>query len=406
MESFESQSLQTGSSSQENSSSSILKNVSEKPVEEVVYGVYDNSRANVLRQLNDFLIDHSNVSLKEKSYVFYLLSVMVDSGVPLIQSLRIVARRTTSERMRRVLFTVAFDVEKGKNFADSLARFPDVFEEFEIGVIRSGEVSGHLDRMLSRLAVEVEDAYDLQSQLWSAAFYPITVFAVLLVVGFGVMTFLVPRILGFSQDLIGAGHALPPATQALISTQHFITSYWWLLFLLVFGGYGLWNFYVKTGTGKLQWDLFVLKLPVLGMLRRKIYVLRIIRLLAILLESGLPILVTLKMVAKSIPNEVYKLKLWDAMNQVQQGGKLHTAFQDNSFLFPEEVTSMLAIGEQSATIAQSASRAATQYEKEIKHTLKKLTTIFEPALIIIAGVFVAVMALAVLMPIFDLTSQI
>lgn len=374
--------------------------------QEIIYGVYDNSRMSVWTQLNDFLIDHSRVSLKEKSYFFYLLSVMVDSGVPLVQSLRIVARRSGSERLRRILFTVAYDVEKGKTFSDSLARFPDVFEEFEIGVIRSGEVSGHLDKMLSRLAEEVEDAYDLQSQLWSAAFYPITVFAVLLIVGFGVMTFLVPRILSFSQDLIGAGRELPAATQALLNTQQFFSSYWWLLVLFAFAAYGTWNFYVKTGTGKLQWDVFVLKLPVIGMLRRKVYVLRIIRLLSILLESGLPILVTLKMVARSVPNEAYRLKVWDAMSHVQQGGKLHAAFQSDPFLFPEEVTSMLAIGEQSATMAQSATRAARQYEKEIKHTLKKLTTIFEPALIIIAGVFVAIMALAVLMPIFDLTSQI
>ncbi len=376
------------------------------PIPEIVYGVYDNTRLSVWRQLNDFFIDHSRVSLKEKSYFFYLLSVMVDSGVPLIQSLRIVARRTESERLRRVLFTVAYDVEKGKAFADCLARFPDVFEDFEIGVIRSGEVSGHLDRMLARLATEVEDAYDLQSQLWSAAFYPITVFGVLLLVGFGVMTFLVPKILNFSQDLTGSGHPLPAATQALITAQHIVSGYWWLMALGVLAVYGTWNFYVKTGTGKLQWDMFVLKLPIIGMLRRKVYVLRIIRLLAILLESGLPILTTLKMVARSVPNEAYRLKLWDAMSQVQQGGKLHAAFQDSPFLFPEEITSMLAIGEQSATISQSAARAATQYEKEIKYMLKKLTTIFEPALIIIAGVFVALMALAVLMPIFDLTSQI
>ncbi len=383
----------------------ILK-TSSVQVEEIVYGVYDNTRLSVWRQFNDFLIDHSGVSLKEKSYFFYLLSVMVDSGVPLIQSLRIVARRTTSERLRRVLFTIAYDVERGKNFADSLARFPQVFEEFEVGVIRSGEVSGHLDKMLSRLAVEVEDAYDLQSQLWSAAFYPLTVFGVLVLVGFGVMTFLVPRILSFSSDLAGAGRELPFATKMLLSGQRVISGYWWLMLLALVCMYGLWNFYVKTGTGKLQWDMLVLKLPILGMLRRKIYVLRIIRLLSILLESGLPILTTMKMVARSIPNEVYRLKMWDAMMHVQQGGKLHASFQDSPFLFPEEVTSMLAIGEQSATISQSASRAATQYEKEIKHTLKKLTTIFEPALIIIAGIFVAVMALAVLMPVFDLTSQL
>jgi type II secretory pathway component PulF len=374
--------------------------------EEIIYGIYDNTRLGVWRQLNDFLIDHSRVSLKEKSYFFYLLAVMVDSGVPLVQSLRIVARRTTSERLRRVLFTVAHDVEKGKNFADTLSRFPDVFEEFEIGVIRSGEASGHLDKMLSRLATEVEDAYDLQSQLWSAAFYPLVVVAVLLVVGIGVMTFLVPKILQFSQDLSSGDRPLPAATQLLITTQYIISSYWWLMILAAVATYGLWNFYVKSGEGKIQWDLLVLKLPIIGMLRRKIYVLRIIRLLAILLESGLPILVTLKMVAQSVPNEVYRLRLWDALNQVQQGGKLHTAFQQDPFLFPEEVTSMLAIGEQSATISQSATRAAFQYEKEIKHTLKKLTTIFEPALIIIAGIFVAVMAIAVLMPIFDLTSQI
>lgn len=393
------------------SSKKILNQTPQEPIEEIVYGVYDNTRASVWRKWNDFFIDHSRVSLKEKSHFFYLLSVLVDSGIPLIQSMRIVARRSGSERLRRVLFTVAYDIERGKTCADSLAQFPDVFAEFELGVIRSGEVSGHMDKMLSRLAIEVEDAYDLQSQLWSAAFYPIVVLVILAVVGLGVMTFLVPRILSFSQDIggssgSGGAHPLPVATQLLLTTQQIISGYWWFMVLAVFALYGLWNFYVKTGEGKLQWDMFVLKLPVIGALRRKIYVLRIIRMLAILLESGLPILMTLKMIARSIPNEVYRLKLWDAMLQVQQGGKLHTALDDNSFLFPEEVTSMLAIGEQSATIGQSANRAATQYEKEIKYTLKKLTTIFEPALIIVAGIFVALMALAVLMPIFDLTSQI
>lgn len=375
-------------------------------VKEVIYGVYDNSRASIWTKLNDWYIDRQKVSLKEKSYFFHMLAVMVDAGIPLMQALKILARRTSSQRFQRVLFTAAYDISRGLNFSDALSRFSEVFNEFEVGIIRSGEAVGHLEQVLSRLSSELEESYELSLKLWTASFYPIIVFVVLVFVAVGMIFFLLPNLLSLLQESGFSEENLPLTTKILVGVRDAIANFWWFILIIIFALYTAVKVYVQSEGGRFQWDFWKLRLPIVGELIRKVIVLKFVRLISLLLESGFPVLGSLKIVAMALPNEVYRLKMWEVMAKVQEGEKISDNLANAPFLFPETVTQMLAVGEQSAALAQTAEKVSGQYQKEITHTLKRLTAVFEPVMIIVVGVFVALLALAILLPIFRIVGGI
>lgn len=374
--------------------------------QEIVYGIYDNSQASFWTQLEDWYIDRQRVPLREKSYVFHMLAVLVDGGIPLMQSLQILARGTSNQRFARILFTLAHDLSRGGNFSDAMARFPEVFDEFEVGVIRSGEAVGHLEDVLLRLSRELEDSYELSLKLWTASFYPIIVLIVLVLVGTGMVFFLMPNMLQLLLESGVKSEDLPFATRLLLGFKDFIGSFWWIVVFLIVALVTGFRLYIQSDDGRFQWDYWKLRFPLVGELIRKVIVLKFVRLLSLLLESGFPVVSSLKIIALALPNEVYRLKLWSVLSKVQDGQKISSCLKDAPFLFPEAVVQMLAIGEQSAAIAQTAEKVSSQYEKEISHTIKRLTATFEPIMIIFVGVFVALLALAILMPIFSLVGSI
>ena len=222
---------------------------------------------------------------------------MIDAGVPLIQALKILANRTASERFYRVLNTVTFNVIQGKKLSEALARFPEVFGDEEVGVVRAGEAVGNLDKMLLRLSGQLDSTHELQMKVLTASIYPIAVISVLILVAGGMLIWVVPSLLNLLKEGGVSQNQLPLATLILLNTSTFMQNFWWAIIIGLVILYLLFKVYVASDNGRYRWDLFKLRVPVIGPLLRKILVLRFISTLGILSESGLPVIQTLTIVA-------------------------------------------------------------------------------------------------------------
>jgi type IV pilus assembly protein PilC len=386
--------------------SQLLKSIEkkgQKTAENIVYGVYDNRNASIFTKINDFFVDHSRISLKEKAYFFHLMAVMIDAGIPVLQTLQVLKGKTESIKFQRIINTLVYSTSQGVPLSDAMSRFPEVFTDADIGVIKAGEAAGNLNKMLLKLAEQTEKSHDLQTKLFTAATYPSFILITLLVIATAMMIWIVPILTNLLREGGLPESEFPAATKALIGISNFMGSYWWTAIIVIMIIYALLQFYKSTPTGKFQLDYFKLRIPVVGELIRKVLVLRFVSLLGILIEAGLPVIKTLQIIGGSINNELYRIKTWEIIKRVQAGEKISDNLKESSFLFPETVTQMLNIGELSATLGPISQKIGEHYDKEIDNTLKRLTTLFEPIMMLFVGLVVALLALAILMPIFDLT---
>ncbi len=383
-----------------------IKKLKEETGEEVIYGVYNNANKSLFVRINDFLIDHSKITLQNKAYFFHMLAVMVDAGIPVVQAVKSLAYRTENKHFKRVLNTIAYNCEAGSNLSDAMSRFDNIFDELEIGIVKSGEATGHLFSMLFKLSAQLDKKHDLYMKLWGAAVYPIAVLSVLVLVTVGMLVWIFPSLLSLLKEGGVSVGNLPFATRALMFLQTAVVDFWWAILLVLFGFYGLFSMYIHSTNGAVSWDYSKLQLPIVGQLLRRVYVLRFVSMLGILIESGLPVMNSLKITGNSLANRVYKLKVQEVLDEVKKGKKISDSLRDSEYLFPPEIVEMFAVGEASASIGKVAEKISDQYEREIDNSLKKVTSVFEPLMILVVGVFVALLALAIMAPIFNLSSTI
>lgn len=375
----------------------------EEAREEFIYGVTNRAGRTLAQRINDFFVDHSKVPGKEKAYFFELLATMLKAGIPLNRSLQILVTRTENLRLRRVTATLSYELEHGRPLWQALDRFPDVFDETERGMVQSAEAIGNLENILFKISSSLERRNRLYMRLKSALVYPITVFVSLLVGAVVMLIYVVPRI---EEIFKGSTIELPITTRVLLGSSVVLANYWWMLLILLIFGFIGFHVYTNSEEGRFSWDFRKLKIPFAGSILRKMAVLRFVDMLGLLIESGLPINKALEFVASAVGNEVYRIKTYDALGAIQEGRKLSSVLSTAPFLFPETVTNMIAVGEQSASLGELSGKIGAHYEREINHTLKNLTTVAGPVLILIIGVAVAFFAIAVLSPIFSLTSSI
>ena len=381
-----------------------LKTFKEGVNDETIYGVTDFSDRSFADRVNDFLIDHSKITVKDKSHFFHMLAVMVDAGIPVVRALKSLATRTKNPRFRRVLNTIAYNCEDGSKLSDAMSRFDDVFDESEIGIVRSGEATGRMHIMLFKLSDQLERINDLQSKLWLAAFYPRAVFVVLVIVAIVMLVGVVPTLLDLLEQ--GGVKDLPTPTRVLIAIQSVVVNQWWIILLAVLIGSAIFNMYKASAYGAVRWDYFKLKVPVIGVLMRKFYVYRFVSMLGILTESGLPVISTLRIIGNSLPNRIFKLKIQEVIDSVKSGGKISQSLKDSEFLFAPEVIQIIGVGEASASVDKVCEKVATQYQKEIDGALEKVMTLFKIGMILLVGLFVALLALAIMSPLFNLGSSL
>lgn len=368
-----------------------------------IYGVNEKTNSGLLGNFEEALIERKKITLKEKSFFFSLFSVLLNAGITTIQSLKILSNKTDSIKFKRILNTIIYDLEKGESLSNAMEKFPEAFTGAEIGVIRSGEAIGALDRVMAKLAKQTEDQNKLITQLKSSLTYPAIVFTILIGAVGLMFGFVVPKLV---ELFIENGLELPTITKVMLFVSKILQDFWGLIIIGIILLLILASAYFSSEDGKFQYDLFKIKMPIIGPILRKVYIVRFMSIMALLVEAGVPLHKTIQIIADVIDNEVYRLKAFELKAAVSQGRKVSQSLSETPFLFPETVTKVLEIGEQSAAIGEMSDKISKQYLGEVDYTLKNLTSVIGPIVIVLVGGFVAVFALAILGPVFQLTEGV
>ncbi len=377
-----------------------LTQESEKEVN-VVYGVYNSFEQPFFTRMRDFFIDRMGVSIQEKSYFFHLLAVMLDAGIPIMKSLKILSKKTANPRFARIVNTLAYDVERGKQLSQSMAKFTDVFKDSEIGVIKSGEAIGNLSLLLFKLAEQTERAHALFTKIRSAMIYPATVFIALLASAIIVTFVVIPKMKLFLKD---TGAELPFLTDLVLMAGSFLVEFGFLLLIGFAIMATVFSMYIATDEGRKKLDTFFLSVPWIKDIVRKLNLTKFVQILSLLMEAGVPIHEAIRISSGAMNNVLYKDFLGFLKKQIEQGEKISENLAKAPFLFPEMVVSMISVGESSGHLGKISDKLARHYENEVENALNGFTAILEPIIIVIVGLAVGVFALALLGPVFSLSS--
>jgi len=353
-----------------------------------------------LESLNE--INIGGVPLKEKVVFMRQMATMVSSGLALTRSLEIMEIQTKNPLFRRVIAKVKSDVESGKGLAESFAAQEDVFDDITLNLIEAGEESGRLDEILLKLAVELEEKQELQGKLKGALIYPAIMLIVVVAVIALLMFVLVPEMSSIYAEFDAE---LPWVTQVLISASEFATSYWWvILTVLIVLGIGL-KAYLDTEGGQRTQDKVLVKIPIAGNVITKMQIAQFTRIMALLLSSGLSIIKALELTAKSLSNSLFRDVVLDAKDEVEKGGALAVPISRSDY-YPLLVSSMVAVGEETGTLDVVLDKIAQYYKEEVNQATANLSSVLEPVFLIIMGVTIGFVAMAIYMPMFQLTEVI
>lgn len=328
------------------------------------------------------------------------LATLLGAGLPLDEALATVAAQLEQPRLARALVQVREAVMQGETLHAALARHPHLFPQLFLGMVEVGESSGTLDQTLARLADFLEDQARLQSRITAALTYPVLMAVVGSSVLFFLVVFVVPKITRIVEDL---GQALPLPTLLLIKGSAFLDRAWWLLLLLGLLGGWLLRRHLRTPAGRLQWDLWLLRAPLVGHLNQMISTARLARTLATLLKSGMPLLRALEVTAGLLTNTALRRALQETATSVREGEELAAPLR-RSRVFPPMLTQMAAIGEKSGELETMLLRVAESYEHQSDLRIAGLLALLEPMMILLMGGVVGFIVLAILLPIFQASS--
>jgi type IV pilus assembly protein PilC len=343
------------------------------------------------------------VNAKELAIFTRQFSVMIDAGLPLVQCLEILGSQQENKFFQKVLINTRSMVEGGATLSTAMRSSPKVFDGLYVNMVEAGETGGILDIILQRLSTYIEKNVKLQRAVKSALIYPVGVLTIAGLVIFLLLWKVVPI---FGTLFAGLGVALPLPTKIVIAMSNFVGSYFGLLIIVAIGGgiFGLKTWYA-TPTGKYVLDSIVLKLPVLGILMRKIAVARFTRTLGTLIASGVPILEGLDITAKTSGNAVVERALQKVRKALEEGKSLTEPLKESN-VFPGMVTQMIAVGEQTGAMDAMLQKIADFYEEEVDSAVKDLLTAMEPVMIVFLGVVVGGVVISMYLPLFTLIGKL
>lgn len=329
------------------------------------------------------------------------LALLVDAGLPLVRALEVSSKQTEDPYLKKVIATLAEEVSGGAALSDALAGFPRTFTQFFIHLVRSGETTGRLREVLEYLADDAERNFDLKSKVRGALAYPAFIISAMVVVGFIVMTFVVPKL---TEVLTESGATLPLATRILIGASSFFAGWWWAILLGVVTVIVYVAVAVREPAGRRIFDLIKLRTPIFGGLLRRTAIVRFARAMETLLAGGVEVPDALATASAVTGNAVYRAIILDAEERVRDGHPLADAFSESDVV-PPMVTQLLAVGEETGKTKEVLGRLAAFYAREIDVLISNLVHLIEPAIMVVLGVAVGGMVAAVIMPMYNLASQ-
>lgn len=339
-------------------------------------------------------VSHSDIVLFTRR-----LADSLKGGLPLIRTLGVLERQTENKEFARITREIKLSVQEGRGFSESLAKYPKIFSEMYVGMVKAGESAGLLDSVLLRLAEFNEKEEELKYRINAALAYPL----VMLVVGLASVIFLLAFVIPRFEIIFGdLGQAIPLPTMILILISKSVRHWWWLYFIVIFGTAGFLIRFYKTSSGKGILSRMKLSIPIVGSFIKKDLVSRFIRMLSVLLGNGVPILDALDMAKSSIGNKVFADEIDKIYQSVKEGQGI-VAPMSKSKLFPPMVSEMVAIGEETGNLESSLLKIAEAYDREVEYAVKTMTSLIEPVIILFAGVVVCLIALSMLLPVFQMS---
>jgi general secretion pathway protein F len=342
------------------------------------------------------------IKMQDVAIMTRQMATLVGAGIPIVEALTALIDQTENVRLKKVITQVRESVNEGSSLADAMSRFPKVFSELYANMINAGESSGALDIVLRRLADFTENQVILRNKVLSTLTYPI----ILVFVGIAILSFLlvsvVPKVVGIFDEL---EQALPTPTVILISVTDFLKDYWWVLLLVAGGGILALRQYGATERGRQIYNRMILKIPITGKLLRIIVTTRFARTLAILLNSGIPLLQSMDIAKAVVNNAVISDAIESAKEGIREGESIAEPLR-RSKIFPSMVTHMIAVGEKTGELEQMLFKISDAYENEVETTVSRMTSLLGPIVILVLGGVVLFIVLAILLPMFEMNQII
>ena len=343
-------------------------------------------------------------AIKTRDVVIFTrqFATMINAGLPLVQSLSILAQQTENKALKEVTKSVVYDVEAGNTLADAMRKHPKAFSDLYVNMVAAGEAGGILDTILLRLATFLEKNDALVRKVKGAMVYPAVIMAVAVAAIAILLIFVIPT---FQEMFASVNMVLPLPTRIVIGASNGLIQWWWAIIGVIVGSVFLVRAYYRTPNGRKQLDRMLLNAPVLGDVLRKSAVSRFTRTLGTLISSGVSILDGLEITAKTAGNRV----IHDAVMQSRQsiaGGETIAGPLEQSKVFPPMVISMVAVGEQTGGLDEMLSKIADFYDEEVDVAVSALLSLMEPVMITVLGVIVGGMVVAMYLPIFDMVNAV
>lgn len=350
-------------------------------------------------------VGRERVKSKDLSLFTRQFSVMLDAGLPLVQCLEILGQQQDNKFFQKVIFQTRADVEAGMTLADAMAKHPRVFEPLYTNMVAAGETGGILDIILQRLSTYLEKMVKLKSDVKSALIYPIAVIVISIIVISIIMIVVIPAFKNIFEGLLGPGERLPWLTELVVSISQFMASYWWLIGLVIgLAVFGAKTWY-KTERGQYFIDGLILRMPIFGPIMRKIAVARFSRTLSTLLSSGVPILESLEITARTAGNIIVSEAIQKVRTGIEQGQTFVEPLKASG-VFPIMVSQMIGVGEQTGALDAMLSKIADFYEQEVDAAIANLLSLMEPAMIMFLGVTIGTIVIAMYLPLFTLIGKL
>ena len=357
-----------------------------------------NAKAKKLRFKSGGKITEKDIALFTRQ-----LATMMRSGVPLLQAFDIVGRGHSNAAVGKLLLDIKADVETGSSLSQAFRKFPLHFDALYCNLVAAGEQAGILDTLLDRLATYKEKILAIKSKIKAALFYPIAVLVVAFIITAVIMIFVIPA---FKEVFSNFGADLPAPTLIVIAISDFFVAYWWAIFGIIGGSlYAFFESWKRSEKVQMAMDRLLLRLPIFGDIVRKSVIARWTRTLATMFAAGVPLVESLDSVGGAAGNFVYKTATKQIQSEVSTGTSLTISMQ-NVNLFPNMVTQMVAIGEESGALDSMLSKVADFFEQEVDDAVEAMSSLMEPMIMVVLGTLIGGMIVAMYLPIFKLGSVV
>ena len=329
------------------------------------------------------------------------LSTMINAGLPITEAI-LILRAQSKGPMQKIVAQILADIEAGESFSNSLSKHPKVFTRTYIALVKSGEVGGVMDAVLLKLADNMEKQQEFGNRVRGALIYPVIIIVGMVVVAFVMMIFVIPKLTSMYTDF---GADLPLPTKVLMGVSNFLVHFWFVIVILLGLGIYVYKLYVETPEGRRKVDALMFKIPVYGELVRQIILTDLTRTLSLMVGAGVPILEALNITSEVVSNTVISDALKDAAKQVERGFPIAFSFSRHPEAFPFLLSQMVAVGEETGKMDEVLTKISHIFEVESDDKVKGLTAAIEPIVMVVLGIGVGFMVIAVILPIYNLTSQ-